>query len=371
MNAIGIEVPEGLVRSDTTAAGFTRKGRGKGFEYFDTGGNKITEPEVIERLKNLSIPPAWEDVWISPAASGHLQALGTDAAGRRQYRYHDAWRERRDLAKFDKMLDFARTLPRVRRHCRELLSDDGKPTRDRVLAAAIRLLEYGFFRIGNDTYAEESATYGLATVRKDQVTVQRDGVVVFDYPAKGGIPRVLELNDPLLLNILGRLRRRRSGGEELLAYRQGRSWRDITAADVNDEIKRLSDRDDVSAKDFRTWNATVLAAVGLAVSGQIDDSDRARTRAKRRVAEEVAGYLGNTPTVARNSYIDPRVFDRFDEGLIIADVLTDLAGHHEPGEPSYHGLIEEAVLDLLEDDRETDLVTRTDDGFLDLVANQA
>jgi DNA topoisomerase IB len=351
-----------LLRADPEETGLTRRGRGKGFEYFEPGGEKIHDDDTIERLNSLAIPPAWDDVWICPDPHGHLQALGTDDAGRRQYRYHDRWRERRDVEKFDRVLDFARTLPRLRRHCRELLEVSDEPTRDRVLAATVRLLEHGFFRIGSEAYAEESATYGLTTVLKEQVTVRRDGVIVFDYPAKGGIRRTMETDDPLLVGVIGKLRRRRGGGDELLAYRAGGAWRDLTAADVNEELKGLCDRDDVSAKDFRTWNATVLAAVGLAVSGEVADSERARTRAKRRVADEVAGYLGNTPTVARDSYIDARVFARYDEGWIIAEALTDLAGHTEPGEPSYHGRIEEAVLDLLDDRGDTELIEDATDG---------
>ena len=353
------DMPAGLVRADPDEPGITRRRRGRGFEYFDPSGEKITDLDEIGRLRSLAVPPAWQEVWICPDPHGHIQAIGTDDAGRRQYRYHDRWREQRDVEKFVKVLDFARLLPRVRRHCRELLADSDEPTRDRVLAASIRLLEHGYFRIGSQTYAEESETYGLTTVRKDQVTIGRDGVIVFDYMAKGGQRRVMPIKDPLLLGIIGKLRRRRTGGEELLAYREDGSWYDIGAADVNEEIKRLCDRDDVSAKDFRTWNATVLAAIGLAVSSEASDSERARSRAKRRVAEEVAGYLGNTPTVARSSYIDPRVFERYDEGYIIAEVLTDLAGQTEPGEPTYHGRIEEAVMDLLEE-ADTGLVDETD-----------
>ena len=350
------QVPRDLVRSDPDEPGITRRGRGTGFEYFDLGGEKIHDDDTVERLNSLAIPPAWSEVWISPDPHGHLQAVGTDDAGRRQYLYHDRWREYRDQQKFDRVLDFARTLPRLRRHCRELLAGSDSPTRDRVLAATIRLLEHGFFRIGSEAYAEENATYGLTTVLKEQVTVGRDGIIVFDYKAKGDVRRIMEIDDPLLVGVVGKLRRRRSGGNELLAYRTDGVWRDVTATDVNAELKWLCDRDDVSAKDFRTWNATVLAAVGLAVSGEVADSERARTRAKRRVADEVAGYLGNTPTVARSSYIDPRLFDRYDEGWIISEALTDLAGHHEPGAPSYHGRIEEAVLDLLDDRGDTEFI---------------
>ena len=359
------DVPDDLVRSDPDEPGFTRKGRGKGFEYFDAGGEKITDLDVIQRIRDLVIPPAWKDVWICPDPDGHIQAVGVDAAGRRQYRYHDRWREQRDANKFERVRVFARILPRLRRHCRELLADGDEPTRDRVMAATIRLLEHGFFRIGSEVYAEESATYGLTTVRKEQVTVGRNGVIAFDYKAKGGIDRFMEFDDPLLVEILTTLRRRRSGGDELLAYQCDGEWRDVTAADVNDELKRLCDRDDVSAKDFRTWNATVLAAIGLAMSIEVADSERGRTRAKARVAEEVSEYLGNTPTVARNSYIDPRVFDRYDEGLVIRDALIDLDDHIEPGEPSYHGRIEEAVLDLLSDERETDLLKNVATGYLE------
>ena len=343
---------DGLVRSDPDEPGITRKGRGRGFEYFDPVGEKITDLEVIQRIRDLAIPPAWEDVWICPDAEGHLQAVGRDDRGRRQYRYHDRWRERRAEAKFDRVLDFARTLPRLRRHCRELLEAGDEPTRDRVLAASLRLLEHGFFRVGNEQYAEENATYGLTTVRKEHVTVHSDGTVTFDYPAKGEKPRHFSLDDPLLTDVLSTLRRRRGGGDELLAWRDDAGeWHDITADDLNAEMKRLCDRDDVSAKDFRTWNATVLAAIGLAVAAQAPDSDRARQRVHRHVAGEVADYLGNTPAVARSSYIDPRLFDRFDEGLTIHEVVTDLAGaRHETGEPSYHGRIEEAVLDLLDDE---------------------
>lgn len=353
-----------LVRSDPFTPGFSRKGRGTGFEYFDATGGKITDPETVERLKNLVIPPAWDDVWISPDPQGHLQAVGTDAAGRRQYRYHPEWRVRRDADKFDRVLAFARTLPRVRRHCRELLRDGDDPTRDRVLAATIRLLEHGFFRIGNEQYAGEGGTYGLTTVLKKQVTVSRDDIIVFDYQAKGDIRRVMRLDDPLLVGIVRRLRRRRTGDDDLLAYRCNGGWRDVTAEDVNDELKRLCDRDDVSAKDFRTWNATVLAAVGLAASGEVAGEESAREPAKRRVVGEVAGYLGNTPTVARSSYIDPRVFDRYDEGLIISEALTELAGHQEPGAPSYHGRIEEAVLDLLTGEADSDFVFDRSGGYL-------
>jgi DNA topoisomerase I len=243
------------------------------------------------------------------------------------------------------MLDFARALPELRATASEHLEADGV-TRERVLAAAVRLLDRGFFRIGSEEYAENHGTYGLATMQKRHVRLLGDGVLRFDYTAKYGHRRVQSVIDPVVYDLIAELKRRRGGGDDLLAYRDGRRWRDVSSADINDYIRDVAG-DGFSAKDFRTWNATVLAAVGLAVSSQIHASATARTRAKSRVVKEVADYLGNTAAVARSSYIDPRVFDRFDAGATIAPALQ----HLEPPSPEDAGTprtVEEAVLDLLE-----------------------
>ncbi|MGH8884695.1 MAG: hypothetical protein ACRDYX_05890 [Egibacteraceae bacterium] len=196
-----------------------RKGRGRGFEYFDSrSGEKILDPDTLQRIRDLVLPPAWTDVWICPYPNGHLQAVGVDAAGRQQYRYHDVWRERRDAEKFDRMLDFAAQLPRLRKICAELLGRK-ELDRERVLACAVRLLDHGFFRIGTEEYD----TFGLATIRKEHVTL-RDGTVTFDYPSKGGKQRLVAVVDPAVAEVVGMLERRRSGGPELLAYREGRRW---------------------------------------------------------------------------------------------------------------------------------------------------
>jgi DNA topoisomerase-1 len=339
-----------LRRVDCSGPGITRRRRGRGFEYLDENGNRIEDPGVLERIRELVIPPAWKAVWICPYPHGHIQAIGTDAAGRRQYRYHDRWRERRDQEKFDEMLDFARALPRLRAAATDHLSLEGLP-RERVLAGAVRLLDRGFFRIGGEDYAEKNATYGLATMQKRHVTLGDDGVVTLDYEAKGGKQHLQSIVDDDLYELVRDLKRRRSRGDELLAYRNGRSWVDVKSPEINAYIKEQSGGD-FSAKDFRTWNATVLAAVGLAVSGRVAGSKTARSRAITRAIKEVAHYLGNTPAVCRASYIDPRVFDRYRDGVTIGGVIDELGEEDALGGPTAQGPIEAAVLDLLEE-RET------------------
>jgi DNA topoisomerase I len=336
-----------LRRSDCSGPGIRRRRRGKGFQYLDDEGKKITDPEVLERIDELRIPPAWGDVWICPYPFGHLQATGVDAAGRKQYLYHPRWRARRDQEKFDEMIDFARALPLMRKRVARNLRGS-ELTRERVLACAVRLLDRGFFRVGGEDYAVENESYGLATMRKEHVTVERTGAITFDYPAKSGQRRVQSVVDPDVYEIVKRLKRRRGGGDELLAYQEGRRWRDIKSADINEYVKRVTGGD-FSAKDFRTWNATVLAAVALAVSGQASQSKTGRKRAMTRAVKEVARYLGNTPAVCRASYIDPRVFDRFQGGLTIGGVLPMLVDV-EADNASLQGAVEEAVIDLIAED---------------------
>jgi DNA topoisomerase-1 len=278
-----------------------------------------------------------------------------DARGRKQYRYHDRWRERRDREKFDSMVDFARSLPKLRERVEKDLRRR-KLSRERVLACAVRLLDRGFFRIGSEGYAEENETYGIATMRKRHVTV-KDETVTFDYEGKGGKRRVQVVGDRAIASLVRTLRNRRGGGYELLAYRNGREWRDVRSTEINDYIKQAIGGEH-SAKDFRTWNATVLAAVVLAASARERDlsTKGGRNRAKRDAVMEVARYLGNTPAVCRASYIDPRVFDRFDGGLTVGGVFERLPD--DPADwPEIQGPIEEAVLDLI-DRRESPALER-------------
>ena len=336
-----------LRRVDCSDPGITRRRFGRGFAYYDEDGDRIDDPVVLERIRELAIPPAWTDVWICPSPNGHIQAIGTDAAGRKQYRYHDRWRARKDQEKFDRMVAFARGLPDVRTTAAEHLALDGFP-RERVLAGAVRLLDRGFFRIGGEEYAE-TGSYGLATMLKEHVTLLPESALLFEYPAKGGRERLQSLVDPDVYDVVAALKRRRRGGQELLAYKNAR-WRDVRSSDINDYIKEITGGD-FSAKDFRTWHGTVLAAVALAVSGRAAGSRTARKRAMSRAAQEVALYLGNTPAVARSSYIDPRVFDRYRAGVTIGGALDELGEVDDLGAPSTQGAVEEAVVDLLEDER--------------------
>ena len=335
-----------LRRADCSGPGIRRRRHGRGFRYVDDDGNRIDDREVLQRIAELAIPPAWEDVWICPYPNGHLQATGVDVAGRKQYRYHDAWRTRRDSEKFDDMVRFARTLPKLRRRVERDLGDCAALDRRCVLAAAVRMLDVGFFRIGSEEYAAENESYGLATLRKEHVRIEGD-VMVFDYPAKSGQRRRQGITDEQLRPIVDRLKRRRAGPKELLAYKERGRWHDLRSEDINAYLKEATGGDH-SAKDFRTWNATALAAVALAVSGASATTRTARRRAVNRAIEEVAGYLGNTPAVCRASYIDPRVLDAFDAGMTVRPALERVAASVEPGElPIHQPVLERAVLDLI------------------------
>jgi len=335
-----------LRRADCSGPGITRRRRGKGFEYLDEDGRRIDEAEVLERIRELGIPPAWQAVWICPYPLGHLQATGTDAAGRKQYLYHAEWRRRRDLEKFVDMARFARALPELRARAAADLAGADALTRERVLACAVRLLDRGFFRIGTEDYAVQNETYGLATMRKSHVRLADGATMVFDYPAKHGKRRIQAVVDPDVAAIVDALKRRRGGGPELLAYKEGGRWKDVRSPDINAYLKEATG-DDFSAKDFRTWNATVLAAVALAVSGEVAATKTGRNRAITRAVKEVSHYLGNTPAVCRASYIDPRVFDAYRAGLIIRPALEHAADGPSGELPIHHRAVEEAVLDLI------------------------
>jgi DNA topoisomerase-1 len=314
------------------------------------------DPEVLTRVAELAIPPAWRDVWICIDPRGHLQATGIDGAGRKQYLYHDRWRAHRDRLKFESMIAFGEALPRLRRRVvRELRfgTRGGSArlgpedlSRDLVLACSVRLLDLGFFRIGSEEYAERNESYGLTTMLREHVTIA-DGELVFDFPAKSGQRRIHAIADREALAVVAALKRRRSGSG-LLAYHGGEGWVETNADEVNAYIKDHSGGD-FTAKDFRTWNATVLTAVALAAGEEPTGSPNRRERSVTAAIRTVATYLGNTPAVCRASYVDTRVIDRYHAGATIAATLERVSPGEGPelADPRVRRAVESAVLELL------------------------
>jgi DNA topoisomerase I len=321
--------------------GWTRRRAGKGFVYLNEFGQRLAAEDVL-RCKQLVIPPAWRQVWICPSPNGHIQAVGTDDAGRRQYLYHPYWRLKRDQSKHDRVLTVAARLPTARRRVIKHLQMEGMPY-ERAMAAAFRLLDLGFFRIGGEAYAEANNSYGLATIQKEHVSIQ-GRMVVFDYVAKSGRERYVALADNLVRAAVRDLLSRRDSGPELLAYEDSTGWHDINSTEINAYIKSVVGGE-VSAKDFRTWHGTVIAEVSLAGAVEKSRSVSARKRAVSSAMKEVSQYLGNTPAVARKSYVDPRVVDLFHEGVTIPPALA--ATDRELHDGTTHGKIERAVLELL------------------------
>ena len=321
--------------------GLTRLRRGGGFSFVGPNGATVTDEETLARVRALTIPPAWTDVWICADPMGHLQAVGTDAAGRRQYLYHERWRARRDAEKFDRMLAFAHRLPDVRRRVHADLGLRGLP-RDKALAVAARLLDLGLFRVGSESYVKANGSFGLATIRRDHVRTSGTELVRFDFRAKSGQRRIQEIADADVARVVRTLKRRKDENPELLAYRNGTGWHDVRSEDVNAYVKEVAG-DGFSAKDFRTWHGTVYAAAALAAAGEVPASQTARRRRISAAVKEVAAELGNTPAVARASYIDPRIFDAYDAGLVLDQhVLLEAAepGHLPTQHPEWtrHGL---------------------------------
>jgi DNA topoisomerase IB len=329
-----------LRRTSPDQPGWTRRRAGKGWVFLDQAGARLAL-EDAERCRALVIPPAWADVWICPFPNGHLQAVGTDEAGRRQYIYHPAWVEKRSMEKYDRVLKFGRRLPRVRER---VLTDLalGHFGENVGCALAVRLLDLGYFRIGNDVYALENGSFGLTTLERRHVRRRKD-VLVFTFTGKSGVEHRIEVDDPLVIELLERMRRRRSADDpRLLAFRVGRRWRSLTPDLVNDYLREASGVE-ASAKDFRTWHATVIAAASLADAPGPEASKTARKRAVAATMREVADYLGNTPTLARSSYVDPRVVDLYEEGRTIATAVRRAPDERDLRQ----AVLEQAVLRLL------------------------
>jgi DNA topoisomerase-1 len=331
-----------LRRSDPAAAGIRRLRSGRGFRYVDATGKRVCDDAVLERIAGLVIPPAWKDVWICPWPNGHIQVTGLDVAGRKQYLYHPDWTARQDREKWQRARSLGAVLPRMRKRLVEDLDETGL-SRARVLSCAVRMIDLGLFRIGGESYARENESYGLATILREHVTISR-GNATFTYPAKHGVQAAQVISDPAVVAVLAALLRRPDPSPELLGWwsRQDRAWRDVRSDHVNLHVREVSGRA-VSAKDFRTWHATVLMALTLA-DAPPPKSATARKRNVVAAYRSVAGALGNTPSVAKGSYVDPTVVELYDRGVTLP---PDLA-HREAGGPELVTLRgSRAVLKLL------------------------
>lgn len=332
-----------LTRSKLNSAGIVRKRRGKGFAYYGPDGELLADEDTAQRIKDLVIPPAWKNVWISPTPSGHIQAVGTDVAGRRQYLYHERWQQERAEEKFDRVLELSTRLPEWRAQVSKDLSARGL-TRDRVLALALQLLDRGYFRAGGEQSAEEFEHYGLATLLCEHVTL-RKGAVAFEYPAKSGVQRSIEIEDPEVVRAVKALMRRNGGSDRLLVCRGGSdgAWVDVRADDLNARFKELVG-EEFTVKDLRTWHGTVLAAAAFASAKEPTSPTRIKKETSA-VMKEVSGELGNTPAVARASYVDPRVVDGYAKGMTISSAVKRAEKAADPNESQ--AVLEKATRTLI------------------------
>jgi DNA topoisomerase-1 len=332
----------GLRWVNDAGPGIRREGRGKKFVFRSPTGNVVTDEKTLVRIKSLVLPPAWKDVWISPSPDTHIQATGIDARGRKQYRYHPLWRKTRDQTKFDRMLAFGKMLPKIRRATRKHLKLPGLP-REKVLAAMVQLLEKTLIRIGNDEYAKANNHFGLTTMR-DGHAVIKGGTVTFRFQGKSGVHHDLELHDMKLAKIVKACQE--LPDQELFAYlNPDGTWADVTSSDVNAYLKEVAGQD-FTAKDFRTWAGTVLAAKALQEIASFDSAAQAKKNIVRAV-EAVAKKLGNTTSVCRKCYIHPEILDAYMDGSLV-DTLQQRARAAMKNVGHLHGA-EAAVLAFLQE----------------------
>ncbi|MFL6796122.1 MAG: DNA topoisomerase IB [Xanthobacteraceae bacterium] len=332
----------GLRYVSDTEPGILRRRHGKGFAYSSPSGARITDETTLRRIRKLAVPPAWTDVWICPRANGHIQATGRDAKGRKQYRYHSEFRELRDSTKYEHMVEFAKSLPSVRAKVSEHMALRGLP-REKVLATVVYLLETTLIRVGNETYAKENKSYGLTTLRNQHVEVN-GAELRFQFKGKSGKTWRLRVKDRRIARIVRACQE--LPGQELFQYfDEDGSPRDVTSADVNAYLREITGRD-ITAKDFRTWHGTVLAALALH-EFQGFDTKAALKKNVRAAIERVASRLGNTPTICRKCYVHPEILQSFAEGQLILQI-TDAIETELKNDLPQLGPEEAAVLALLE-----------------------
>ena len=331
----------GLRYVNDTKPGIRRERDGDTFRYFDAKGNEITNDKVLERIRSLGIPPAYTDVWISPWPNGHIQATGRDAKGRKQYRYHPRWREVRDETKYGRMMAFGQALPLIRELTEKHLALPGMP-REKVLATVVRLLEQTLIRVGNDEYAKTNKSYGLTTMRDKHVDIT-GSTVRFEFRGKSGKNHTISIKDRRLANIVKRSRD--LPGYELFQYiDENGQRRDVTSDDINTYLREITGQE-FTAKDFRTWAGTVLAALALQAAEPFEKEAQAKKNIVAAI-QSVSERLGNTPSICRKCYVHPAILDAYLEGTMI-DTLEQRIEQEIADAPHSLKPEEQAVMNLL------------------------
>ena len=306
-------VDAGLQYVSDDRAGYTRKAKRGNFDYLDTEGERIRDEQRLLRIKRLAIPPAWTNVWICPSSTGHIQATGRDARRRKQYRYHERWREIRDENKFDRLADFAKALPKIRRRIARDMKLPGLP-REKVLATVIRLLERTFIRVGNEEYARENKSFGLTTIKNRHVKV-KGAHLRFRFRGKSGRQHEVDVTDRRIAKIVSKCQD--LPGQDLFQYvEEDGQVRDVTSQNVNDYLRGITGAD-FTAKDFRTWAGTLLAALALNVQGKFETNKQAKANVKTAICA-VAELLGNTPAICRKCYVHPGIVETYLSGKQVA-----------------------------------------------------
>jgi DNA topoisomerase-1 len=347
----------GLVYVTDEDLGIRRERKGDAFEYFNARGERIKDEATLERIRKLAIPPAYVDVWICPKANGHLQATGRDARGRKQYRYHPQFREVRETTKYEHMLEFARALPAIRAKLAEHMALRGLP-REKVLATVVHLLETTLIRVGNDDYAKENKSYGLTTLRNPHVKIE-GAELRFQFKGKSGKSWRLQVKDRRIARIVRACQE--LPGQRLFQYQDGEELREVTSADVNAYLKEITGRD-ITAKDFRTWAGTVLAALALREFEAVD-TQATQKKNIRAAIERVSARLGNTPTICRKCYVHPEVLNAYVEGNLLLEIkgeaeqaLREEIATLKPEEAAVLAMLEARLKRTLEDSLEESLV---------------
>jgi DNA topoisomerase I len=328
----------GLYYENDNRVGYRRRANGDRFEYLDTEAKRIRDKQRLLRIKRLAIPPAWTDVWICPSPNGHIQATGRDARGRKQYRYHDRWREMRDENKFGRLADFARVLPKIRRRVARDIRLADLP-REKVLATVVRLLERTFIRIGNEEYARENKSFGLTTIKNRHVTVKGPHLR-FRFRGKSGRQHEVDMTDRRIAKIVSKCQD--LPGQDLFQYVTDEGEvRSITSQDVNDYLREITS-ENFTAKDFRTWAGTVLASIALNAQAGFETKKQAKANVRTAICA-VAELLGNTPAICRKCYVHPAIIEAYLNGVQI----PGLAEAVQPPEKVNLHAVETAVLKFL------------------------